>query len=208
MAAPLSKRDEARALRLAGSQPESSTDFASLLDEVRARVIDAALADHQVRARLDGVRYEILAVDYREDKPAEQGSVVRAGEVAMYDYDRDVLVVAAVDLRSGSLLELFEREGAAPPITAAELAIAVELVTQRGPFREALARHPERVAAFPTPSYAFDANPRRARHRGCTVYASGPRGESIAATVDLTARELVPDTELPDVLRSDHQPAS
>jgi hypothetical protein len=58
--------------------------------------------------------------------------------------------------------------------------------------------------AFPTPSYAFDATPRRARHRGCTLYVTAHEGEVLAATIDLSAMEVVPDEELPDILRPAH----
>jgi hypothetical protein len=58
------------------------------------------------------------------------------------------------------------------------------------------------VVAFPTPSYAFDVEPERRRHRGCTLYVRGPRGRDLAATIDLSAREVVPDERLPEGLRS------
>jgi hypothetical protein len=203
MARWLSEEDEAQERRLLGGQPASSGELNEFLERLKARVSEAVMSDERVRGRLGGERHEVLAVDYREEKPAEGRPFSRTAQVGIYDYDRDVLVVAAFDLYSGAVSEVYDREGAAPPIAAVEVDQARALVNDVPDIREALRREGSDAVAFPTPSYAFDANPRRARHRGCTFYATGGDGEVRATTVDLSAMEVVPDDELPDVLRPD-----
>jgi hypothetical protein len=203
MARWLSEEDEAQERRLLGGQPASSGELNEFLERLKARVSEAVMSDERVRGRLGGERHEVLAVDYREEKPAEGRPFSRTAQVGIYDYDRDVLVVAAFDLYSGAVSEVYDREGAAPPIAAVEVDQARALVNDVPGMRKALRREGSDAVAFPTPSYAFDANPRRARHRGCTFYATGGDGEVRATTVDLSAMEVVPDDELPDVLRPD-----
>jgi hypothetical protein len=199
----LSDEDEAQERRLLAGQPATSGELTEFLERLKARVNEAVGNDERVRGRLDGVRYEVLAVDYREEKPEEGRPSSRAAQVGIYDYDRDVLVVAVFDLYSGAVSDVYDREGAAPPIAPAEVDQARELVSDVPGIGEALRRDGSDAVAFPTPSYAFDANPRRARHRGCTFYATGGDGEVRAVTVDLSAMEVVPDDELPDILRPD-----
>jgi hypothetical protein len=117
-------------------------------------------------------------------------------------------VVAAFDLYSGEVFELYERKGAAPPIVPAEFENARDLAGEHPAIGEALRRENADAVAFPTPSYAFDANPRRANHRGCTLYVTARTGEVLAATVDLSAMEVVPNDEIPDILRPDRTSAS
>lgn len=201
MASIVRRREEVNALRLAHSQPESLVELNELARTFRDRVTGAALHDGRVRERLAGVRHRVLAVDYREEKAAT-GGVIRLAEVAIYDYDRDVLVVAVVDPRAGSVVELVERESASPPITAEERDEAVRIAASQPTLAKAIRRRDAGVVAFATPSYAFDAQPERHRHRGCTLYARTGRGTVVAVTVDLTAREVVLDDLLPEVLRS------
>ena len=198
-----SDQDEAQEQRLLAAQPESAGELTEFLERLGSRVTEAVMNDDRVRERLSGVRHEVLAVDYRQEKPEEGRPSSRAAQVGIYDYDRDVLVVAGFDLYSGGVSEVYDREGAAPPIAAVEVDQARALVNDVPGMREALRREGSDAVAFPTPSYAFDANPRRARHRGCTFYATGGDGEVRATTVDLSAMDVVPDDELPDVLRPD-----
>jgi hypothetical protein len=204
MARWLSDQDEERERRLLASQPESAEELTDFLERLKTRVIETVMNDERVSERLSGVRYEVIAVDYRDDKPEEGAPASRAAHVGIYDYDRDVLVIAAFNLYSGAIFELYEREGAAPPITPTEFEYARELLSNSPGIGEALGREGSDAVAFPTPSYAFDATPRRARHRGCTLYVTAHEGEVLAATIDLSAMEVVPDEELPDILRPAH----
>jgi hypothetical protein len=195
----LSDRERVEALRLAGSQPESLHEFNQLVAQLKAKVTEIALANGRVRERLNGVRHRVLAVDYREEKAA-RGELVRLGDVALYDYDRNVLLIVTVDGQTGEVVEVREAVGA-PPITDEERAEALDLVAQASESARAFTRE-SRVVAFPTPRYAFDAEPTRYGHRGCTLYVALERGAVAAVTVDLSAREIVPNERLPEVLRS------
>lgn len=192
MAELLSRADQAHVLRLAGSQPESGAELTEFLGRLRDRVVAAALDDGRLRERLQGCRYRVLAADYREDKLVG-GRVRRKAEVGVYDYDRDVLVIAVVDLRTGEVEEVLDRDGAQPPISEEELDEARSLAECFSPGCEAV--------AFPAPSYAFDALPDARSHRGCVLYGTSVDGDESSVVVDLTARRLVADEDLPHILR-------
>jgi hypothetical protein len=202
MTALLDRTEEALALRLAGSQPESAAELTELLERLRARVIDAVLRDERVCERLASCRHRIVTADYREDKAPDGERPTRMCEIGIYDYDADVLVIAVVDLRAGAVVEVCDRAGVAPPITAEELAEAREIAAGAGHISAALADEGSQVVAFPAPSYTFENRPRSAGHRACVIYAGQAGGDSTSAVVDLSAREIVPQDELPEILRS------
>lgn len=199
----LTREEEQHVLHLARSQPESAGELAEFAERLRERAAEAALGDARVRERLHGQRHMVVTADYREDKVPEADPVPRLAEIGIYDYDRDVLLVAAVDLRSGAVAELFQREGAAPPVTAGELDEAREIASNVPEMGDLLADPGSEVVAFPTPSYAFEARRGAEAHRGCVMYV-GPAGggQSRSVVVDLSARQVVPDDELPPILRA------
>src|SRR6476646_10025146 len=106
MAPIVTRRDEARALKLARSQPKSSRELNAFLAEIGGRITHFAKADPEVRERLANVRSRVVTVDYREDKPDDGDRPVRLGEVGFYDYDNDVLVVAVVDPFAAEIVDL------------------------------------------------------------------------------------------------------
>src|SRR5262249_24362989 len=151
--------ERVEALRLARSQPESLPEFNQLVARIKAKVTEIALADGPVRERLAAVRHRVLAVEYREEK-APNGDLVRLGDVAVYDYDRDALLILTVDAQTGEVVSVREAVGA-PPITDDERAEALDLVARHSESAGAFTRSGSEVVAFPTPSYAFDAEPKR-----------------------------------------------
>jgi hypothetical protein len=199
MAALVSRSERVRAIRLARSQPESLPELLELGESIKARAVDVATRDRRVRARLEGTRSRVLAVDYREEKD-ERGRLLRLAEVCFYDYDADVLVVATISPGNGRVVELQERRGA-PPITKEERAAALRVVARHERETRADPRRRSGTVAFPTPSYAFDAEPTRQGHRGCTLYYRDGPGRIGAITVDLSAGDVVPDESLPEILR-------
>jgi hypothetical protein len=200
MSTLVTPEEEELVLRLERSQPQTAGELVALMNRMGRRIVEAVLAEEAVRERLAGCRWRVLTVDHRVDKA--DGNLVppRLAEVGIYDYDRDVLVVAAVDLRAGTLVQLFERDGSAPPITPDELEDAGLLLQEVPKVARALRVDGAAVTAFPTPSYAFEGE--RQRHRGCTVYAQTEPHQVAVATVDLSARELVPDDQLHVSLRA------
>jgi Cu2+-containing amine oxidase len=202
MAELLNRREEALALRLAQSQPESAGELTALLDRIRERVVEMVLADDRFRERLLDRRHRVLTADYREDKAADGERVSRLCEIGIYDYDSDVLMIAVVDLRAGSVIDVFDRAGVAPPITAEELAEAREIAAQAPSIRAALTDERSQVVAFPAPTYAFERRSASTQHRTCLLYAGHPDGETASAVVDLSARKVISEDELPEILRS------
>jgi hypothetical protein len=197
MASLLNRREELRALRLARTQPQSAGEFQEFLEELTERGVEMVLADDRVQARLDGVRHAVVATDYREDKPAaDGGEVLRSGEVCIYDYDKDVLVVAVVNLRQGTVVDLFERHGVQPPITAEEVNTAKTIASRDSQMASLLSRAGRNIVAFPTPAYL--ETHARARHRCATLYLSPEQAhhEVAQVTVDLSAQQVVRQEEL------------
>jgi hypothetical protein len=200
MAALVSRSERVRAIRLARSQPDSLPELLELGESIKARAVEVATRDRRVRARLKGARSRLLAVDYREEKDG-RGRLLRLGDVCFYDYDADVLVVATVDPASGRVVDVLERRSS-PPITREERAAALRVVARHEREASVKPRRRSGTVAFPTPSYAFDAEPSRQGHRGCTLYYRDGPGRIGAITVDLSAGDVVPDESLPEVLRA------
>jgi hypothetical protein len=198
VAALVTSEEEESLTRLLESQPESTGELNELLERIKDRVAEATLQEESVRERLARNRRRVLAVDWRDDKPNGEEPDRRLAEVAIYDYDRDVLMIAVVDLHEGSVRELFDRERASPPITAEELAEAREVAGPASSWPEDDAN----IVAFPAPRYAFEPRSERQRHRICTLYRAAGEEDVYSITVDLSAREVVPEHELPDILRS------
>jgi hypothetical protein len=199
----LNEQEEANLLRLAQQQPESAGEFGALLQTLVSRAVEAALGDRRVAERLDGVRHRVVGGEPRVEKPSEDGREAegRLIEVGVYDYDRDVLVVPIVDLRSGSVVGIEERAGPQPPLTPEELEEARGIVSS-DPQLERLGRDEGlQVAAFPV-QFLREDDPALG-HRYFTLYfwTSGDQPERVgAAKVDLSAQQLVPLDE--DELRA------
>jgi hypothetical protein len=192
----LSRREEVRMLRLARSQPATAGELLDLIEEIKERAIEAVLADERVRARVKGVRYRVVAADYREDKPTgEEKRPSRLAEVGLYDYDKDVLVVAVVDLHQSTVLGIEERPGVQPPVTEDEIRAASKLITSSHLDHTRFNQPGTAVVAFPTPRYI--EGHARAKHRCVTLYFSPDPGQiDSQITVDLMAEEVVPNEEL------------
>ena len=195
----LTRKEEADESHLASSQPESAGKYAEFLETLRAKVLKVALANEQVQKRLAGVRHRLLGIDFHQEKhPAGK---MRLAAVGFYDYDRDSLVVASINLHDSSLVGLDDHPGAAPPISDEELKEARQLAANAPGVGEALGTSTA-VVAFPAPSYTFAPNSRRAGHRGCLLYVSAGRSGTLLTTLDLSAREVVPDDQLSEDFRA------
>jgi hypothetical protein len=187
-------REERRALGLAARQPESAGKLAEFAVRLRERVVAAALADRKVERRLAKTRYRVIGADYAEEKPSGRTrEPKRLVEVGFYDYDRDVLVVAVMNPRTGRVLRLEEREVQPPPSDEeVDHARKVALSDQR---LEGLRRRRGlRVVAF-TARAPHDE--RRDNHRRVHLYfwSGGRRPELVGdAVVDLSGERVVPAT--------------
>jgi len=190
----LSDREEAHALRLARSQPESAQELQELIERVRAAAVEVVLNDPRVQQRVADTRYGVVGADLRDDKPEGEGAPsLRLAEVGLYDYDRDALVVAVIDLRAGTVVGLEERAGVQPPLSAEEVAEAQRMVLQDPQFQSA-AQHPDlQAVAFPARA-GFSEGHQRYGHRVVTLTlwtGEEPPSKVAEAAVDLSRRELV-----------------
>jgi hypothetical protein len=191
----VSEREGRRALGLAARQPESAGQLAELATKLGERVASAALADAKVKRRLRDTRFTLIGADYAEEKPTGRArEPKRVAEVGFYDYDRDVLVVAVVDPRSGVAMRIEEREGVQPPPGAEEIERAKELVLAATQFEHLRRRRRLEVVAF---NARAPQDGGQDNHRRLHLYfwSGGRRPQLVGdAVVDLSAEEVVPAT--------------
>jgi hypothetical protein len=192
----IGEREERRALGLAGRQPDSARKLAELAVRLRERLVAAALADRKIGLRLAKTRYRLIGVDYAEEKPASPRArePTRLAEIGFYDYDRDVLVVAVMNLRSGRVVRIDEREGLQPPPSEEEVEHATELALSDPKLEGLRRRRALEVVAFTGRAPHEDG---RDNHRRVHLYFwSGRRRPKQVgdAVVDLSAERVVPAT--------------
>jgi hypothetical protein len=124
MAVLLSRKDKTRVLRLA----VTGKPIQRIVDQVRARVLAHVAEAPALRERLAGRRYRILGADLHVEEPGVNlQRAVRHAEVSAYDYDRDVLVSAIVELATGEVIRVVDYPGRQPPPVPEEVAEAAAL---------------------------------------------------------------------------------
>ena len=179
-------------MRLARSQPASAGELLDFIEDIKDRHLGAVLAEERVRARMKGAQHRLMGVDFRLDKPKGNEPCAWLADVGIYDYDKDVLVVAVVDLRKGAVVAVEERPGVQPPVTEEELAAATRLVPTSHAHHARLNQPGTTVVAFPTPRYV--ESHARAKNRCVTLYFSDEPEAQV--TLDLKANQVVPQEEL------------
>jgi hypothetical protein len=192
----IGEREERRALGLAGRQPESAGKLGELAVRLQERVVAAALADRKVQRRLARTRYRVIGADYAEEKAAGRArEPKRLAEVGFYDYDRDVLVVAVVEPRSGRVTRLEEREGLQPPPAEEEVERARELALSDPSLQRLRRRRGLEVVAF-TARAPHEERPDNHRRVHLYFWSGGRRRPQMVgdAVVDLSAERVVPAT--------------
>ena len=201
----VSQREELRGILLAQRQPKSGRALRELIGKVRARVVDAVLKDPQVTERLAGTRYRVVGTDMTEDKPSGDTKMARRlGEVGVYDYVRNVLVVPVIALRTGQVVTIEERRGVQPSLTPEEVAEAKNIAFSDPAFRS-LARYRQLdIVAFPARAAFAESHPAFG-HRCFALYfwtRSKPPKRLAAAMVDLSAQQVVPgDPDDPAIIQ-------
>jgi hypothetical protein len=206
---PLSEREEARGLLLAKRQPESAQELQELIEKVTSRAIPVVLKDPKVAKRLEGIRFRVVSADLREDKPGEgREKTSRLGEIGIYDYDHNMLVIPVVDLRKGVVVSVEERRGLQPPLTLEEVEEAKKIVLSDPQFRSLKKRSRLEIIAFPARAAFTESHPCYG-HRCFVLYfwAGGKQPKRVAeAVVDLSAQQLIPkDAEEPSVTQEERQ---
>jgi hypothetical protein len=189
----LTKREELRAIILAG-KPKSAPALQELIEKIKGRAVQAALDDLQVKKRLEGVRHAVVGADLHDEKPAEgQTLPPRLAEIGVYDYNSNVLVLAILDLRRGGVMNIEERRGLQPLLTAAEEQEAREIVLSDPQFHSLQERSDLQIVSFPERG-AFDETDPCYQHRCFRLYfwAGGEPERVGEAVVDLSERRVIP----------------
>jgi hypothetical protein len=194
----LSSRDYGRLAGLARGRPPTAAQVASLVERVRTQSPRRALADAKLAARLRDRRHRVIGADLRVDKPARpRGQPRLLGEVGIYDYEDDVLLVAFVDTKSGRVVEVQERPGMQlePTDDEVEEATNIALVADR-----ALARRPSlNVVAHPAHLVGIPAALHKHRLVQLYFWAGRRRPQQVGeAIVDLSERGVVERVEAVD----------
>jgi len=201
----LNEREEATALRHMKNQPASAEKLKALLDKVTVRAAQAASKDDKVTKRLEGRRSRVLGTDLAapgEDQKADEPDEtkrhgIRSARVGIYDYDRDVLVLATVDLRDASVAHVAELKGVQPPITPEELEEAKQLVLSDPAFQHLKRRTAMETTAFPSRTASVPTHPAQG-HRTFDLFfwTGGKQPKRVGeAIVDLSAGRVYPWTE-------------
>jgi hypothetical protein len=193
--AVLSTQDWRRLAGLALGRPPTPARAASLVERVRTQSPDRALADANLAARLRDRRHRVIGADLRIDKPARpRGQPRLLGEVGIYDYEDDVLLVAFVDTKNGRVVEVQERPSIQLEPTddeieeASEIALAADRSLARRRSLDVVA-HPAHLVGIPAAVSG---------HRLVQLYfwAGRRRPEQVGeAIVDLSARSVVERVE-------------
>lgn len=208
----LSSVEESKVRRLA-QDPKQALSLTKLLEAIGRRAIEAVLRSKQVSDRLSGTRHEVVAIDLPVFEPAPAAKRAAGdgkqtspmAEVGIYDYDRNVLVVPIVDLRSGTVRKIDERRGLQPALTLQEIAEAKRIVSADGRNRALRQNAGFQVASFPVRA-AFLEGHAYYGHRCFVFYfwTGGKRPKKVGqAVVDLSTRQVVPvdavKTEIDDL---------
>lgn len=191
----LTPSERSRLLQLVQDQPGATAAFMDLLDTIKGRIVQAALGDPRVRTRLGEARHGVVDVDFREEADKARGAltIVRLAEVLIYDYDRNQLLVAVVDVRTGAVEDIEERPGIQPRAIPPEVDQARALVLSHDRFADLRSVPGLEVAAFPA-RVAFNTTHPRGGHRCFRLYfwTSGEASRRVGeAAVDLSTQELI-----------------
>ena len=204
----LPKDVEVRALRLLQTKEGPSKGFLQIWTRVQSQTVQFVLNQEATKKRFQDVRYAVVGADLRIDRGSFRGKLPpRIGEVGVYDYDHNVLLVFAVDLRKRTLLEVEERKGLQPPITDAELREAKDLALTDNAYRSLRKKRSLQVTAFVARVCFLEDHP-ACGHRVFTVvfWSAGKNAERLGtAVVDLSDRKVLADADDDVLMAAGHQ---
>jgi hypothetical protein len=192
----LTRQEELKGIQLGRQRdPKAAPQLRKLIETVKARAIPEVLKDADLAGRLRGRRTRVLGADLKFGRPPSGEQIApRLGELAVYDYDRNVLLIATTDLREGRVLRIDERTGIQPPLIPEEVEQAKKLVLSDRKF-QALKKHSSlEVVTFPA-RVTFDRDSPLHGHRCFTLYfwTGGKQPRRVAeADVDLSTGQLLP----------------
>jgi hypothetical protein len=189
----LTREEELQAIRLA-RRPERARELDRLVARVQKRVVDFAVQAPAVKQRLGAGRHRVLGADLRVEEPGQRERRLRRAEVAIYDYEQDVLISVVVALQEARVVRIEERAGLQPPPSLAEAAEAEELARRDRSVARLTRGKRTKTAIFPAREASLELSPGYA-HRvfEVTFWSASPRPERVAGPVfvDLSRRELL-----------------
>lgn len=208
----LDKETEVKALRLLQSSGSASKSYRVIFDKVRKNTVDFVTGHPEIKSKLEGKRFEVLGaglkpVRHEFTKKLPQ----RIGEVGIYDYETNTLLVQEVDLKDGSLLETHYRKGIQPPLNQNELAEVRKLALGHRSYAKLASVKGLQMVTSPARVSFLPGHPAKG-HRVFTVYfwSAGKSPKRLAeAVVDLSESKLLGKEDFDDqVMESLHQRAA
>jgi hypothetical protein len=177
-------------------EPAATPRLRKMIESVRERAVPEVLKDTGLAGRLKGRRTRVLSADVKLERPPKGEPIApRLGELAVYDYDRNVLLIATVDLREGGVQRIDKRKGIQPPPIPEEVEEAKNLVLSDRRF-QALKRHSSLKVVATHARASFNADGPFYGHRCFTLYfwTGGRQPRRVAEVgVDLSTQRLLPE---------------
>jgi Cu2+-containing amine oxidase len=190
----LDKETELKALRLLRSSVGIPKSYHAIVNKVRKSTIAYVVQHAEVAAKLEGRHFEVVGADLKPMR--NEGSKKlpqRIGEVGIYDYSTNTLLVQEVDLKKGTLLELHHRKGIQPPLNENELAEAKRIALSHRAYAKHAKEKGLQMVTSPARVSFTPGHPARG-HRVFTIYfwSAGKNPKRLAeAVVDLSESKVL-----------------
>jgi hypothetical protein len=184
-------------VRLLQSQEKGRAGLDKLVAKLRRQVLERTSAAPQLMAKLGKGRHRLLGAELHIQEAGKSLlRAIRFAEVSAYDYDRDVLVSAVVDLDTGAIKRIVDYQGLQPPPTKEEAAEAADIVAATQPVLAKQLRARRIVPSAVNAREASIAEHACYRHRALYVFfwtgAKQLRRVAGPFLVDLSRRRVVP----------------
>jgi hypothetical protein len=196
MAALVTRSDRLALVRLAEKQEKGQRGLNKLAAKLRRQAIAAAARSPELRERFGDRRHRILGGElYILQGGRNLLTALRHGELAVYDYDRDVLVSIIADLQTGKVVRVVEHSRLQPPPIPEEAdeAAAIAVEGQSALARKWRARQLV-TTAITAREASIEGHPCYG-HRGVYVYfwTRGAKARRVAGPilVDLSGRRVL-----------------
>jgi hypothetical protein len=190
----LSKQQGLNALRLARAHPKNAAQLSKLQADVTRRATKIVIDSPEVQRALGGRRHRVLGGDLYVRDAGGAIPLPRHGELAIFDYDRNVLLSVIVDLQTSAVVKVDEFPGRQPPPSTEEQKEAGEVASKDPKVAKELAGKRVTATAWPAREAFLEGHPAHGR-RVVEVFfwTTGPKPQRVGARVlvDLSTRSVV-----------------